>query len=241
MTKKPLNNHAFLISAIKKEYLGEKTRELVSRFIPNFRDKQFHPDITKIEAEKNSIGIDLIRNLKRQIAYKPFESDHKIIIIEEAEKLTIEAQNALLKTLEEPPNATILILTTKNYDLLLPTIISRCQLIFLGSQTENGQDFEKALEIVDLNIYERFKLADEASEEAREWLLREALFWRQLWLLKLGIGKINSKIEKKLIPLSENSIHKFLKNIQTTNNLIRQNVNPKLALEVLLLDAPSLN
>lgn len=87
-----------------------------------------HPDIINITHEKpNSIGIEDIRSqLIDDVAIKPYCSSYKIYIISEAEKLTLQAQNALLKTIEEPPAYVVVLLLTNNMDALLPTITSRC-------------------------------------------------------------------------------------------------------------------
>ncbi|MFW5648044.1 MAG: DNA polymerase III subunit delta' [Candidatus Alkaliphilus sp. MAG34] len=89
-----------------------------------------HPDIKIIEKE-GTIIIDEIRGLINEIQLRPHESKRKVCIICDADKMNIYAQNALLKTLEEPPlYATLILLTTKG-DSLLPTVISRCQIIKL--------------------------------------------------------------------------------------------------------------
>ncbi|HUU51233.1 MAG TPA: DNA polymerase III subunit delta' [Nitrospinota bacterium] len=88
-----------------------------------------HPDLLLIEPEKNSIKIETIKNIKKDISFKPFEGKKKIVIIDKVDKTTKEASNALLKTLEEPPKDTIFILISPNYYSLLPTIVSRCQKI----------------------------------------------------------------------------------------------------------------
>jgi DNA polymerase-3 subunit delta' len=87
-----------------------------------------HPDIINITHEKpNSIGIEDVRTqLIDDVTIKPYCSSYKIYIMNEAEKLTLQAQNALLKTIEEPPAYAIILLLTSNMDALLPTITSRC-------------------------------------------------------------------------------------------------------------------
>ncbi|MGN0384717.1 MAG: DNA polymerase III subunit delta' [Lachnospiraceae bacterium] len=87
-----------------------------------------HPDIIRVTHEKpGSIGVDDIRSqINGDIAIKPYSSPHKIYIMNEAEKMTPGAQNALLKTLEEPPEYAIIILLTTNVNSLLQTILSRC-------------------------------------------------------------------------------------------------------------------
>lgn len=86
-----------------------------------------HPDIIRVTHEKASIGVDDVRiQINNDIQVKPYSSPYKIYIIDEAEKLTEAAQNALLKTIEEPPVYAVLILLTNNLNALLPTILSRC-------------------------------------------------------------------------------------------------------------------
>lgn len=87
-----------------------------------------HPDIINVVHEKqNSIGIEEIRaQVTNDVAIKPYGSRYKIYIINDAHLLTLQAQNALLKTIEEPPSYAIMLLLTNNIDALLPTIASRC-------------------------------------------------------------------------------------------------------------------
>lgn len=87
-----------------------------------------HPDIRWITHEKPStIAIDEVREqINNDILIKPYSSKYKIYIVDEAEKLTVQAQNALLKTIEEPPVYGIIMLLTNNKDSFLQTILSRC-------------------------------------------------------------------------------------------------------------------
>ncbi|MBO4846198.1 MAG: DNA polymerase III subunit delta [Lachnospiraceae bacterium] len=86
------------------------------------------PDIIHLTHEKpNVITVDDIREqINGDIVIKPYACDRKIYIINEAEKMNVQAQNALLKTLEEPPEYAVIIILTTNVDALLPTILSRC-------------------------------------------------------------------------------------------------------------------
>lgn len=87
-----------------------------------------HPDIIYVKHEKpNSISVDEVRaQLVDDAAIRPYESPYKIYIVEEASKMTPQAQNALLKTIEEPPDYVVIMLLTENREALLPTILSRC-------------------------------------------------------------------------------------------------------------------
>lgn len=86
------------------------------------------PDIIHVTHEKpGSISVEEIRSqLNNDIQVKPYSSPRKVYIIDDADKLTVQAQNALLKTIEEPPAYAVIILLTCNSDALLPTILSRC-------------------------------------------------------------------------------------------------------------------
>jgi DNA polymerase-3 subunit delta' len=86
------------------------------------------PDIIYVSHKKpNSIGVDDVREqLNSDIGIKPYSSEYKIYVINEGEKLTTQAQNALLKTLEEPPAYGIIFILTTNIQTILPTIVSRC-------------------------------------------------------------------------------------------------------------------
>ena len=89
-------------------------------------DNDNNPDVTVIEPDGTSIKIEQIREMKQKILEKPIVSDRKIYIINDSEKMTKEAQNSLLKVLEEPPEYVCIILITANINLFLNTIKSRC-------------------------------------------------------------------------------------------------------------------
>lgn len=183
-----------------------------------------------LEAE-NSIGINQIRSLQHQLHLKPYNSDGKVAIIPEAERLTIPAQNAMLKLLEEPPKNTIIILCSQNPDLLLPTIVSRCQVIRLPSKSQlkisnlpaSRDSFRKA------GVGERIKMAGEIAknrESAVEFCQAQLIIWREQML------KVESRKQKA------ESV-KVLREIQRALRMIEANVNPKLTLENLLLQYPT--
>ncbi len=92
-----------------------------------------HPDIIRITHEKpNTISVDDIRQqLCGDIMIKPYKGPYKIYIVDEAEKLNVQAQNALLKTIEEPPAYAVILLLTTNAESFLPTILSRCVTLHL--------------------------------------------------------------------------------------------------------------
>ena len=103
-----------------------------------------HPDVIYLKHEKpNVIGVDDIRNLNEDIIIKPYSSAYKIYIVDEAETMTVAAQNALLKTLEEPPIYAVILLLTTNGANFLQTILSRCVILNLKQIPE--EEVERVL------------------------------------------------------------------------------------------------
>lgn len=94
-----------------------------------------HPDVQFIAPDGRSLKIDQVRALEHDLALRPVEARFRVAVFDQFETATVEAQNALLKTLEEPPDYAILILVVADPELLLPTIVSRCQQIPLRPLT----------------------------------------------------------------------------------------------------------
>ncbi len=140
-----------------------------------------YPDVQLIAAEKNTIQIDQVRALQSDAAIAPLEGRRKVFIISEIERASLPAANALLKTLEEPPSQVILLLTTARRDLVLPTILSRCQVIALRGlplaqvrdalQTRWGVDEERATLLAQLSAG-RLGWAVSAHTDAALWEMR---------------------------------------------------------------------
>jgi DNA polymerase-3 subunit delta' len=100
-----------------------------------------HPDLVEMNPDARWIKVDEVRDILSEIGFKPFEARMKFVVIEPAEHLNRESANALLKTLEEPPPDTVIILVSHRPKLLLPTIVSRCQGIrFSAPDAGTGQD-----------------------------------------------------------------------------------------------------
>lgn len=91
-----------------------------------------HPDVKILSGIEKSIGVDNIRDIIDDIYTKPYEGDRKVVILKGADNITLQGQNALLKTLEEPPEDTTIIMLMENMNAILPTIQSRCQILRFG-------------------------------------------------------------------------------------------------------------
>ncbi len=118
-------------------------------------DSNNHPDFLQIEPENNTIKIEQIRNMQEEISVKPIASNKKVFLIVNSDCMTKEAQNCLLKTLEEPPEYATIILTTSNESKLLNTIKSRCMKIPFQKIEENELE-EYAKNVLNLNLSKEF-------------------------------------------------------------------------------------
>lgn len=95
-----------------------------------------HPDIVVLEpGDSGTIKIEAVRDVIDRAAYRPFEGRRRVVIIDEADAMMAPAQNALLKTLEEPPSASVFVLVSSLPDALLPTVLSRCPRLRFGALT----------------------------------------------------------------------------------------------------------
>ena len=143
-------SHAYLFSG--QEMIGKKTFgfELAQKLQPDLADSQIHPDLLLITPNSNtSISISEIRDAKFFASRSAYHGRFKIIIIDNAHLMTEEAQNALLKILEEPQRNVIFILVSSRPHMLFETIRSRCQEIFFTPQKRN--EFDKYFETTDLS------------------------------------------------------------------------------------------
>lgn len=240
--------HSFLIVGGDQKEREEKAKKLA---------KDTHPIDTVTLSPDPSIGIENIRELKKTFSLKPIKSKQKAAFIIEAQNMTIPAQNALLKTLEEPPGESLLILTAPNSDLLLLTISSRCQVINLASSPKielNEEDFAFQWQILEKilkgGIGERLLLSEEIvknRQEAIDWLRTQVLLWRQVLLFSnncTGIipndlkGNSAKKIQTIAGNLSSKQILENLKSIEQTKKMLEQNAHVRLAIDNLLLEYP---
>ena len=173
-----------------------------------------HPDVLLIEPNP-SITITQIRHLKLWLSRKPYQSKSKLALLLQAHTLTLPAQNALLKSLEEPPPDTIIILATNQPDTLIPTIHSRCQLINLESPTIPSQPPPS----LPTKLGSRLSLAQSYGTK------------------ELGLSFCLNAIHYHRSRLKTNpQAARELRLLQTTHTYLKANVNPKLAIENLLLN-----
>ncbi|OGR26737.1 MAG: DNA polymerase III subunit delta' [Desulfuromonadales bacterium GWD2_54_10] len=145
-----------------------------------------HADVNLIEPlpDKRDISIDQLREMQRVLALRPYEAPRKACLLEPAERMSVNAANSLLKTLEEPPGNAIIILLSENADMLLPTIRSRCQLVRFAPLPpehvrqlleQNGMDQASAATLAQMacgSMQRARELDNESLTERRDLLLK---------------------------------------------------------------------
>jgi DNA polymerase-3 subunit gamma/tau len=173
-------------------------------------------DLVEIDAASNR-GIDEIRQLKEKINYQPVKGRKKIYIIDEVHMLTKEAFNALLKTLEEPPEHVIFILATTEADKILPTIISRCQRYDFKTLSVN--DMKEQLKFISES--EGVSLPEEVAEliyENSGGSVRDAVsILERIMVTCLGEEITLEKSEQVLGVTSVKKMEEFLKEVESKN------------------------
>jgi len=142
--------------------------------------KGTHPDVLLVEpdADKGRVNIDQIRDVIDRAGFRPFEAKRRVVVIDQSDTMQAPAQSALLKTLEEPPSSSILILATARPDMLLATVRSRCPLLrFVSGRRE------------DIDVEAR-DIAGEVLKEAASGDAAGKLEAAKLLLPKAGAGKV---------------------------------------------------
>lgn len=213
-----------------------------------------HPDVQIFQPQKASFGIEEILHWQERVYRKHYEGKYKVFILEQVDRLTLPAENALLKVIEEPPERTIIILSAQNAETLLPTIQSRAQAVYFPVTEE-----ETWLDSLDPSINrqeanESFQLSGNDPDSAQE-------------ILELGAAKVKQwvhhfqeAVQEKdflnvfnLFPIEKNEALIYLQvlayqeygasrspramlAINKTLDQIRKQANPRLAIEVLTLE-----
>ena len=252
-----------------------------------------HPDLHIIEAERvgGTLKIDQVRDLQKKLSMRPFEGRFRIAILRRFNEAQAAAQNAILKTLEEPLGNVLLCLTVEEPSAILPTIFSRCQILNLRSlaiaETQNALqerwevDEERAYalahlsggrigwavscvedetalefrqEVIDVleealssDRVQRFKLAEKLAKDRTQALMMLDFwqtYWRDVLLLSAGSHAplVNIDREPSMLTLAQNigqdTAQDSLESTRSANYQLLRNANPRLCLEVLMLNYP---
>jgi DNA polymerase III subunit delta' len=125
---------AAALNCLQPRRVGEFDRDACGECAACRRiERGVHPDVILIEpGDTGTIKIEQVRDVIDRAGYRPFEGRRRVVVIDEADAMVPHAQNALLKTLEEPPSASVFILVSSMPDALLPTVVSRCPRLRFG-------------------------------------------------------------------------------------------------------------
>ena len=187
-----------------------------------------HPDVLYFSAD-SKLGIAEARKIKEHFSLKPYSAKGRAVVMENASNLTIEAQNALLKTLEEPPAEAILILGAPSDVKFLPTILSRCEIVRLKhTNSERSKYQSKYAEDIG-------RLITSSKEERFEYV--EKLKDRQEFLKALVLYFHQNLVSQA--PHMSSGEANFLKELLTAEQWAEANVNIRAILEYLMLVMPS--
>lgn len=227
--------HSFIIVCLQKREREKKREEILKKYhIGSF-------DQIILDDQDNSIKS--IRQAQKLLQYQTKEA--KALIIKQLGKLSLPAQQALLKTIEEPPKKTIIVIEAENREEILPTIISRSQLIFISSRKtlDNKQQKEitsfwaKLLKNDSLNNRLQAstsistKYADQ--EQLINWLNQQMIFFETLLNKRVG-----EKGKKQT--LTPNNINQILKLLLFSKKCLQANINIKLTIDHLFLKLPQI-
>lgn len=213
---------SFLIVARNKNEATSYTETLL-------KEKAVDPLDINLQTFEKAMGIENVRNIQGQILLKPFRGKTKAVIIDAYTNVTPEAQNALLKILEEPPRNTIIVITAAKKDFFLPTIISRCTIIVLPekeiklTQADLSKFGETLNALLNGKTGDKLKIAQDIAKNKED---------TALWLEKMAVFVKNKLTE------NSNSFQylNFLKQLQKTYKAIKStNVSQRTSLENLFL------
>lgn len=216
-----------IISSSIETIKQEITNVILNASEGSLTNVRSHPDVLYFEAGEK-LGIGEARKIKEHFYLKPYSLKGKVVIIEDASVMTPEAQNALLKTLEEPPEEAILILGAPSDANLLPTILSRCEIVILTPSEVEGegslanastyQDIEK---LINSSREDRFEYIEKLKDKKEFLFALLQYFHKQLMFTRSNLLRLN-----------------FLKDLLQAEQWAKQNVNIRGILEYLMLKMP---
>lgn len=251
-----------------------------------------HPDVRILDATDQTLKIGEVRDLQRELSLSPQEGPWRVAVLTDFERATVEAANALLKTLEEPPPQVILVLTATEADVLLPTIVSRCQVLSLRplpissvrealvSQwnadpaqadllaylsrgrlgwavraledetllARRDEHLDNLAVLMSKGRVERLAYAADLGRDSA--LAREVLnlwlgWWRDVLLLASGSHVTITNVDREAAlhqqagQVTRRQAQRMVAKLRAISKNLDQNVNLRLALEVLMLSLPS--
>ena len=214
-----------------------------------------HPDVLWLKPPKTSLGIEQVLTWQEKVYLKHYEGKYKVSVIEHAESLTLPAANALLKVIEEPPERTVIILSAENAEGILPTILSRAQVVYFPNHSEEvwleGEEDQReavqALQLSGENQNLATAILRHGVSSLQEWVatfrtvVEERDFLKLFPLFPIDKQHANLYLQVMAVQTQEGIqkgiIHPYeLLAIGRALDVLRQQVNPRLVIEVLALE-----
>lgn len=190
-----------------------------------------------IMSSDTSIGIDSVRQLSKQLSLRPFASTLKVVLIHPAELLTYPAQQALLKTLEEPPKHSLIILTSEREEMLLSTIVSRCRIISLFHKQMSEERIAHAADLLQLTnqgstgaLLEKAAILGNKKEQAQQ-VIKDII-----GICRLGFLKKGKEAAAATAKLDNKKIIQIIQQSKISYRAIEANVDPRFSLEQLFFN-----
>lgn len=202
-------------------------KEVINQILNDYKMPNPHPDLLYFLSDAK-LGIEQSRKIKEHFSLKPYSAKGRIAVLENAGELTREAQNALLKTIEELPENAVFILASDSDSKFLPTILSRCEVTRVKGKRSLRSDDLKESRVEDAaQVQEIEKLLNSTIEERFEFV--EKLKDKEGFLQALV-----AYFHKKLPDNSE-----YVSELMQAEAWARQNVNIRAILEYLMLEMPT--
>ena len=227
---------SLIISSSTQDFIVEQLQQIKTSL--NISE-QNGVDLLEITSENSrSISIGKTRIIKAWSLTKPYFSQHKLVVIYDAHLLTTEAQNSLLKILEEPNESLNIVLTTNKHELLLPTVISRCELVLFSGPFEQLSGIENRVSSAEGQGNLTDKILSDLIEIQRIFLEIKKQNKKEQFAI-INNFLISRVLDQRKFMLHGNSPRKALKNIQLvheTKKMLESNVNTRLALENLVIN-----
>lgn len=226
-------SHSFLIGNVRFDDVKNDLYKIFNEYIFNSNiDIESNPDIYIIRPEKGNISKDSIKELISDISTTSQFNNNKVYVIDEAERLNDYSYNAILKTLEEPSSNIYAFLLTTNIDSIKETIVSRCQKIFISTDSINSEYDENTIELANkiMNYIEKdnIKTISKHPEIYNNIDSRETLANILNYLLSVYFNRINECIENnntEEINILSKKVLVINDSINELNNYLNKNLS----------------
>lgn len=236
-------SHAYIFESANESYNLEFANDFAKKVFESkgvYIENNINPDLYIIDKGNDIIDIESVRALLKDTALKPSNNTIKIYIVHNAHNMRTEGFNAMLKTIEELKDYNIIIFTTKNKDLLLPTIRSRCQIIRLNAyEAKSDIDLEKLSEILaetyrgNISQFYQNKTFFESYKNDKTLIFDGLIDIFQLILKeKYTPDLVNANLNiKKLANISLSQLEEITNLLYTIKIGLKNNINYDLAIE----------